>query len=50
MDDMIHIEFDCGKVERVWMSLVGKIHAHRESRLTAMLEGRTTEAEQTARM
>jgi hypothetical protein len=32
------------------MSLVGEIHAHRELGLTAMLEGRTSKAEQTARM
>jgi hypothetical protein len=39
MDGMIRDEFDYGKVERVLMNLVGDIHAHRESRLTAVLEG-----------
>jgi hypothetical protein len=45
LDDMIHNEFDCQKVERVLMNLVGDIHAKRESRLTAMLVEGTTEAE-----
>jgi hypothetical protein len=44
VDDMIHNEFDYRKVERVLMNLVGNIHAHRESRLTAIIQG-TTKAE-----
>jgi hypothetical protein len=44
IDEMIHNNFNYGEVEGVLMSLVCAIHAHRESRLTNMLEG-TTEAE-----
>jgi hypothetical protein len=37
---MIHFDFDYGTVEQILMSLVGSMHAHREARLTNLLEGR----------
>jgi hypothetical protein len=41
INKMIHNNFDYGEVEGVFMSLVCAIYAHRESRLTNMLEGMT---------
>jgi hypothetical protein len=41
LEQMIHFDFDYGKVEQILMSLVGNMHAHREARLTNLLEGRT---------
>ncbi len=41
LEQMIHFDFDYGKVEQILMSLVCNMHAHREARLTNLLEGRT---------